>query len=139
MIGRENDMSKIAIVTDSNSGITQDQAKELGIHVLPMPFMIDGETYYEEITLSQEEFYQRLAQNADISTSQPSPESITQLWDTLLHRIMTAESMSSITSGSLSRRSSQSMTPLRLRGRERAAVRSGIFWRRINSTPASIS
>lgn len=77
-------MSKIAIVTDSNSGITQQQAKELGIHVLPMPFMIDGETYYEEITLSQEEFYQKLAQKADISTSQPSPESITQLWDTLL-------------------------------------------------------
>ena len=59
-------MSKIAIVTDSNSGITQNQAKELGISVLPMPFMIDGETYYEEITLSQEEFYQKLAQNADI-------------------------------------------------------------------------
>lgn len=77
-------MSKIAIVTDSNSGITQDQAKEVGIHVLPMPFMIDGETFYEEITLSQDEFYQKLAQNADISTSQPSPESITQLWDTLL-------------------------------------------------------
>lgn len=77
-------MSKIAIVTDSNSGITQDQAKELGVHVLPMPFMIDGETYYEEITLSQEEFYQKLARNAEISTSQPSPESITQLWDTLL-------------------------------------------------------
>lgn len=77
-------MSKIAIVTDSNSGITQQQAKELGIQVLPMPFMIDGETYYEEITLSQEEFYQKLAQKADISTSQPSPESITQLWDTLL-------------------------------------------------------
>ncbi len=77
-------MSKIAIVTDSNSGITQDQAKEIGIHVLPMPFMIDGETYYEEITLSQAEFYQKLAQNADISTSQPSPESITQLWDSLL-------------------------------------------------------
>lgn len=77
-------MSKIAIVTDSNSGITQNQAKELGIYVLPMPFMIDGETYFEEITLSQEEFYNKLAQNADISTSQPSPESITQLWDTLL-------------------------------------------------------
>lgn len=77
-------MSKIAIVTDSNSGITQDQAKEIGIRVLPMPFMIDGETYYEEITLSQAEFYQKLAQNADISTSQPSPESITQLWDSLL-------------------------------------------------------
>lgn len=77
-------MSNIAIVTDSNSGITQNQAKELGIYVLPMPFMIDGETYFEEITLSQEEFYNKLAQNADISTSQPSPESITQLWDTLL-------------------------------------------------------
>ena len=77
-------MSKIAIVTDSNSGITQAEAKALGIHVLPMPFMIDGETYYEEITLSQDEFYQKLAQNADISTSQPSPESIMQLWDGLL-------------------------------------------------------
>ena len=77
-------MSKIAIVTDSNSGITQSQAKEIGIHVLPMPFMIDGETFYEEITLSQEAFYQKLAQNADISTSQPSPESIIQLWDELL-------------------------------------------------------
>lgn len=77
-------MSKIAIVTDSNSGITQSEAKELGIHVLPMPFMIDGETYYEEITLSQDEFYKKLAQNADISTSQPSPDSIMQLWDGLL-------------------------------------------------------
>ncbi len=77
-------MSKIAIVTDSNSGITQSEAKELGIHVLPMPFMIDGETYYEEITLSQDEFYKKLAQNADISTSQQSPESIMQLWDGLL-------------------------------------------------------
>lgn len=77
-------MSKIAVVTDSNSGITQAQAKELGISVLPMPFMIDGETYYEEITLSRSEFYQRLAGNADISTSQPSPDSILQLWDGLL-------------------------------------------------------
>ena len=53
-------MAKIAIVTDSNSGITQAQAKELGISVVPMPFMIEGETYYEEITLSREEFYKRL-------------------------------------------------------------------------------
>ena len=82
--GRLDEMSKIAIVTDSNSGITQGQAKGIGIHVLPMPFMIDGETFYEEITLSQEAFYQKLAQNADISTSQPSPESIMQLWDELL-------------------------------------------------------
>lgn len=77
-------MSKIAVVTDSNSGITQAQALELGISVLPMPFMIDGETYYEEITLSRKEFYERLATNADISTSQPSPESVLALWDTLL-------------------------------------------------------
>ncbi|MBQ6787804.1 MAG: DegV family protein [Lachnospiraceae bacterium] len=77
-------MAKIAIVTDSNSGITQAQAKELGISVVPMPFMIEGETYYEEITLSREDFYKRLAENADISTSQPSPDSIIQLWDNLL-------------------------------------------------------
>lgn len=75
---------KIAIVTDSNSGITQAQAKELGIFVLPMPFMIDGETYFEDITLTQEQFYEKLAQDADISTSQPSPESVTDLWDSLL-------------------------------------------------------
>lgn len=77
-------MSKIAIVTDSNSGITQQQAKEMGISVLPMPFMIDGETYFEEITLSQSEFYKMLTSNADISTSQPSPEAILKLWDELL-------------------------------------------------------
>lgn len=77
-------MAKIAIVTDSNSGITQAQAKELGVSVIPMPFMIDGETFYEEITLSRDEFYKRLADNADISTSQPSPDSIIQLWENLL-------------------------------------------------------
>ncbi|MCM1183129.1 MAG: DegV family protein [Roseburia sp.] len=77
-------MSKVAVVTDSNSGITQAQAQELGIRVLPMPFMIDGKTYYEEITLSRAEFYQKLAGNADISTSQPSPESILELWAGLL-------------------------------------------------------
>ena len=72
---------KIAVVTDSNSGITQAQAKEMGITVLPMPFMIDGETYYEDITLTQEQFYQRLKDNSDISTSQPTPDSIMKLWD----------------------------------------------------------
>lgn len=77
-------MSKIAVVTDSNSGITQAQALELGISVIPMPFMIDGETYFEEITLSRREFYEKLASNADISTSQPSPEAVLALWDTLL-------------------------------------------------------
>lgn len=75
---------KIAIVTDSNSGITQAQAKELGLHVLPMPFMINNETYYEDITLSQEQFYERLAQGADVITSQPSPDAVMKLWDELL-------------------------------------------------------
>ena len=75
---------RIGIITDSNSGITQSQAKELGIHVLPMPFMIDGETYYEDIDLTQEQFYEKLGTGADISTSQPTPESVTGLWDRLL-------------------------------------------------------
>ena len=75
---------KIAIVTDSNSGITQAQAKELGIYVLPMPFMINNETYYEDITLTQEEFYHRLAEGAEVITSQPTPESVMDLWNELL-------------------------------------------------------
>ena len=75
---------KIAIVTDSNSGITQKQAAEIGIHVLPMPFMINNETYFEDITLTQEEFYERLASGAEVITSQPSPDSIMKLWDELL-------------------------------------------------------
>lgn len=77
-------MSRIAIVTDSNSGITQVQAKEMGISVLPMPFMIDEETYYEDITLSQPEFYEKLMAGAAVVTSQPTPESVMNLWDELL-------------------------------------------------------
>ncbi len=77
-------MSKVAIVTDSNSGITQKQGKELGIRVLPMPFYINEELFFEDITLTQEEFYKRLAEDADISTSQPSPGDVTDLWDELL-------------------------------------------------------
>ena len=74
---------KIAVVTDSNSGITQKQAQEMGLYVLPMPFMINNETYFEDITLSQAEFYERLASGADVVTSQPSPDSM-KLWDELL-------------------------------------------------------
>lgn len=77
-------MGKIAIMTDSNSGITQRQAKVMGIYVLPMPFFIDGDMYFEDITLTQEEFYQKLAEDADISTSQPSPADVTELWDDVL-------------------------------------------------------
>ncbi|MCH5256283.1 MAG: DegV family protein [Lachnospiraceae bacterium] len=77
-------MSKVAIVTDSNSGITQAQAKDFGIFVLPMPFMINDETYYEDITLSQSEFYEKLSSGASVITSQPTPESVMELWDKLL-------------------------------------------------------
>ena len=77
-------MSKVAIVTDSNSGITQERGKELGIFVLPMPFFIDGELYLEDITLSQSEFYEKLGADSDISTSQPSPGEVMDLWDKVL-------------------------------------------------------
>lgn len=77
-------MKSIAIVTDSNSGITQEMGKEMGIHVVPMPFFIDGELFLEDITLSQEEFYKRLGEDSDISTSQPSPGEVMELWDNLL-------------------------------------------------------
>ena len=77
-------MSKVAIITDSNSGITQTNAKELGVFVLPMPFMINGQTFFEDIDLNQAEFYEKLATGADISTSQPSPEAVMNLWDEVL-------------------------------------------------------
>ena len=77
-------MSKVAIVTDSNSGITQERGKELGIFVLPMPFFIDGDLYLEDITLSQSEFYEKLGADSDISTSQPSPGEVMDLWDKVL-------------------------------------------------------
>lgn len=75
---------KTAIITDSNSGITQAQAKELGIFVLPMPFYINEELFYEDISLTQEEFYRKLAEDAEISTSQPSPGEVMDLWDKVL-------------------------------------------------------
>ena len=77
-------MSKIAVVTDSNSGITQKEAKELGLYVLPMPFMIGDDTYYEDVNLTQEQFYELLLGGENISTSQPSPEEVCKLWDSLL-------------------------------------------------------
>ena len=77
-------MGKIAVVTDSNSGITQSQAKELGIYVLPMPFMINEDTFYEDITLTQEQFYEKLKEGANVITSQPTPDSVMKMWDSLL-------------------------------------------------------
>lgn len=77
-------MKKIAVVTDSNSGITQQEAEQMGIFVLPMPFFINDELYLEGITLTQKEFYERLKEDASINTSQPSPGSVTELWDKVL-------------------------------------------------------
>ena len=77
-------MSKIAIVTDSNSGITQDEGRSFGVFVLPMPFYINEVMYLEGITLSQEEFYECLQKDETISTSQPSPGEVCGMWDNLL-------------------------------------------------------
>ena len=75
---------KVAIATDSNSGITQAQGKELGVFVLPLPFMIEGKEYLDDITLTQEGFYQKLEEDADVCTSQPSPEAVTGFWEEIL-------------------------------------------------------
>ena len=78
-------MPKIAIVTDSNSGITQERAKELGITVMPMPFFVNGKLHYEDIDFSQEDFYRALTDNTvTVSTSQPSPGEVMALWEKLL-------------------------------------------------------
>lgn len=77
-------MSKILVMTDSNSGITQDEGIAMGVKVLPMPFLIGNETYFEDIDFTQEEFYRKLGGEADVSTSQPSPEAVTSAWDELL-------------------------------------------------------
>ena len=75
---------KVAIVTDSNSGITQAQGKELGVFVLPMPFVIGENTYYEDVSLSQAEFYEKLADGVEVSTSQPLVGDLLSLWDGVL-------------------------------------------------------
>ena len=77
-------MSKIAIVTDSNSGITRSQAEKMGVSVLSMPFYINEKMYLEGVTLTQEEFYEKLKKDETISTSQPSPADLCDLWDKLL-------------------------------------------------------
>ena len=76
-------MSKVAIVTDSNCGISQVEAESLGIHVVAMPFIINDETLFEDINLTKEQFFERLRDDADISTTQPSPEYVMNLWDEL--------------------------------------------------------
>lgn len=75
---------RIAVVTDSNSGISSEEAKEKGIIVLPMPFIIGEESYFEDINLTQEQFYEMLTDGKEIHTSQPSLEAVMDLWDELL-------------------------------------------------------
>ena len=77
-------MSRVAVVSDSNSGIAQQEAKELGVYILAMPFFVNNETFYEDVDLTQEEFYNRLKEGCEISTSMPSIASVTELWDELL-------------------------------------------------------
>ena len=77
-------MGKIAVITDSNSGITQKQAEQYGVVVVPMPFLIAGETYFEDVTLTHDAFFARLQEDVDISTSQPSPETVMEIWDKAL-------------------------------------------------------
>ena len=77
---------RIAVVTDSNSGISQSEASEKGIFILPMPFLIGEDSFFEDIDLSQDEFYDRLEEGRDIHTSQPSPESVMDLWNDILKK-----------------------------------------------------
>ena len=77
-------MGNVAIVTDSNSGISQAEGKELGIYVIPMPFLVDGKLYFEDVDMNKEQFYHYLENDADLSTSQPSPGDVMDLWDKLL-------------------------------------------------------
>ncbi len=79
-------MSKVLIMTDSNSGIAQDEGLAMGVKVIPMPFLIGDETFFEDIDFTQEEFYRRLGGEEEVSTSQPSPEAVTSAWDELLAR-----------------------------------------------------
>lgn len=77
-------MSKIAIVTDSNSSITNEKAKELGVFLLPMPITIDGNEYFEDINLTKEDFYDKQKNDAEIFSSQPAPQAVMDLWDEVL-------------------------------------------------------
>ena len=74
----------IAVMTDTNSGLTPEQAKELGVYLLPMPILINGKEYYEHQTITPKEFYKEMQEKADISTAQPSPADLMDLWEEIL-------------------------------------------------------
>ncbi len=77
-------MSKIAVVTDTNSGITNEEAEKLGVFLVPMPFIVDGTEFFEGVTCTYEHFFEILESGKDVSTSQPSPSSLTETWDKIL-------------------------------------------------------
>ena len=77
-------MSKVAVMADTNSGIIREEADALGVALLPMPFIIDGNDYLEGVNLTHEEFYKLLDEGADVSTSQPTPSSVCDMWEKLL-------------------------------------------------------
>ena len=81
---KEFSMKKVAIITDSNSGMTPEDAKERGVSIVPMPFYIDEQLYFEGVSLSQEEFYEKLENDHEIQTSQPAPADLLFLWDECL-------------------------------------------------------
>lgn len=142
-------MGTFAIVTDTNSGISEEEARKAGIHLLPMPFIIDGVTYLENIDLSQEEFYKHLYADADITTSQPAPGDLMDLWDDLLrtHDMVLHIPMTSTLSGSLD---SAKMFAQDYKGKVvvvdnkrisvtlRQAVYDALFWRSQGLSPMEI-
>lgn len=77
-------MRKIGIMADSHSGILKKEAEELDIHVLPMPFYLNGELFQEDLNFSRKGFYEKLREGADVSTSQPSPQEVMEMWDEML-------------------------------------------------------
>ncbi|MGN0577691.1 MAG: DegV family protein [Ruminiclostridium sp.] len=77
-------MSKVAVITDTNSSMTKEEAEQLGIFLLPMPFIVDGKQYMDGVDCTYEHFFEMLAAGADVSTSQPAPDALTSLWDKVL-------------------------------------------------------
>lgn len=75
---------KVIIVTDTNSGISPEFAQSIGVKVVPMPFLIDDEEFFEDVNLNQEQFYQKLLSGAKVSTSQPNIFDVMQIWEDLL-------------------------------------------------------
>lgn len=77
-------MSKVAVITDTNSSMTNEEAEQLGIFLLPMPFIVNGQQYLDGVDCTYEHFFEMLAEGADVSTSQPAPDALTSLWDKIL-------------------------------------------------------